>query len=113
VTTVDPTSEDDKVFDQLLIDEEGKWAEQVSDLQEQLEKERDARREDRFVYLTLLTILLDVVFFSVMPNLGGPIALLVLELLILVPLAKRLGMQEVAQIISGVLNRVAGKAGES
>jgi hypothetical protein len=39
--------------------------------------------------------------------------LLVLELLILIPLAKRMGMQEIAQILSSVLHRMAGKAGDS
>lgn len=110
MTTADRRAEDDKVFGSLLDDEEGKWADQINGLQEELARERDARREDRFVYLTLLTLLLDVTFFTVMPNFAGPVALLVLELLILIPLANRLGMQEIGQLISGVLTRVAGRA---
>lgn len=35
-------------------------------------------------------MLLDIVFFTVMPTFGGPIALLILELLILIPMAKRM-----------------------
>lgn len=85
---------------------------QIQELSEQLAQERDGRREDRFVGIVLLVLLLDVVFFSLMPSFGGPLALLVLELLILIPLAKRMGMEEVAQIISGVLQRLAGKASD-
>ena len=81
----------------------------IEKLQEQLTKEKDGRNEDRFVGIVLLVLLLDVVAFSVMPTFGGPIALLVLELLILIPLASRMGMQEVAKIISRVLHRVADK----
>lgn len=86
--------------------------EQISELQEQLAYERDARKEERFFFLVLLVLLLDVVFFTVMPTFGGPIALFILELLILIPLAKRMGMEEVAQIASRVIDRVAGKGGE-
>ena len=84
-----------------------KQDEQVEELQEQLAKEKDARKEERFFGVLLLIILLDVVFFTVMPTFGGPIALLVLELLILLPLAKRMGMQEIAETLSRVLHRVS------
>lgn len=86
---------------------------QIEELQAQLTQERDARREERFVFIFVCVLLLDVVFFTVMPTFGGPLALLVLELLILVPLAKRLGMEEIAQLLSRVLERVAGKSGGS
>ena len=87
-----------------------KQDEQISELQERLTEERDARKEDRFVFIVLIVLLLDVVFFTVMPTFGGPLALIILELLILIPLAKRMGMEEVAQILSRVLHRVADKA---
>jgi hypothetical protein len=90
-----------------------KQEEQISELQEQLAQERDARMEDRFVFIVAVVILLDVVFFTVMPSFGGPLALLILQLLVLIPLAKRMGMQEVAQILSRVLHRMAGKSGGS
>lgn len=86
---------------------------QIQELQGKLENERDARLEERFVGIVFIIVLLDIVFFTVMPTFGGPLALLVLELLILIPLAKRMGMQEIAQILSRVLHRMAGKAGDS
>jgi hypothetical protein len=45
-----------------------------------------------------------------MPTFGGPIALTVPQLLILIPLAGRMGMQEIAQLLSSVIHRMAGKA---
>lgn len=86
---------------------------QIQELQECLEKERDARKEERFFFSLLTVILLDVVFFSVMDTFAAPLALLVLELLVLIPLARRMGVNEIAQIISRVLDRIAGKAAGS
>jgi hypothetical protein len=83
----------------------------VEELQQSLVAERDARAEDRFVFIVVCVMLLDVVFFTVMPSFGGPLALLILELLVLVPLAKRMGMQEIAKLLDRVLSRMipAGK----
>lgn len=102
----------EKSFDALVSNEATKRDKQISELQEQLTEERDARLEERFVFVVLLVLLLDVVFFTVMPTFGGPIALLILELLILIPLAKRMGMQEVSQLMSRVLDRMATKGRE-
>lgn len=99
-------------FDTLVPPAATKQDEQIAELQNQLTQERDARREDRFVFIVVGVLLLDVTFFTVMPNFGGPIALLILELLILIPLAHRMGMQEIAEILSRVLHRMAGKGGD-
>lgn len=87
--------------------------EQIAQLQNELSEVQDARREDQFVFIVVCVILLDIVFFTVMPTFGGPVALLLLQLLILIPLARRMGMDEVAAIINGVISRLAGKAGGS
>jgi hypothetical protein len=97
---------------ELLVEEPTVKDNQIENLQKKLDYERDARREERFVYIVVMVILLDVVFFSIMPSFGGPIALLILELLILIPLAKRMGMEEIATILDRVLNRVAGNSKE-
>lgn len=94
---------------EFLPEEPAQHDRQIAELQETLAQERDARREERFVFIVILVLLLDVVFFSVMPSFGGPIALLVLELLILIPLAKRMGMEEIATILSRVVGRIAGR----
>lgn len=99
-----------KSFHVFETSEVTKQDEQISELQKKLEAVRDARREDQFVGIVLIVLLLDVVFFSIMPTFGGPLALLVLELLILIPLARRMGMEEIATILSRVLHRMADKA---
>lgn len=97
---------------ELLPEQPTKRDEQIQELQEALTAERDARREDRFVCIVVVVLLLDIVFFSVMPSFGGPLALLILELLILIPLARRMGMEEIAAILDRVIGRIAGKAND-
>jgi len=92
----------------LLVEKPTVKDDQIERLQRQLNDERDARLEERFIYIVILVILLDVVFFSIMQNFGGPLALLILELLILIPVARRMGMEEIATMLDGVLNKVAG-----
>ena len=96
----------------LLVEKPTVKDDQIERLQSQLDGERDARLEERFIYIVVLVILLDVVFFSIMQNFGGPIALLILELLILIPIARRMGMEEIATMLDGVLNKVAGHSKE-
>lgn len=86
--------------------------EQIEELQERLTQEQDARREERFVFIVLFILLLDVVFFSIMPTFGGPFAIVVLELLVLIPLARRMGMEEIAGIINRVIDGVASRSGK-
>lgn len=103
----------EKSFDTLVSLEVSKRDQQISELQDKLTHEEDARKEERFVFIVTAVLLLDIVFFTVMPSFGGPLALLILELLILIPLAKRMGMEEIARILSRVLDRMANKSADS
>ncbi len=107
------TDEDGASLGELFEEQPTKRDQQIEELQEALTEERDARKEERFVFIILAVLLLDIVFFSVMPTFGGPLALLVLELLVLIPLARRMGMEEIAKIMSRVIGRMAGKTGDS
>lgn len=95
-----------KNFEILIRTNTTKRDQQIEELQERLEHERDARKEDRFVGVVLIIILLNVVFFTVIPTFTGPIALLVLELIILVPLAKKMGMEQIVKLLNRVLDRI-------
>ena len=82
---------------------------QIEELQKELEKERDARREERFIFIVVLTLLLDIILFTFLPSVSGPLAIVTLELLILIPLANRMGVQEIAQMLDRALGRLSGK----
>jgi hypothetical protein len=108
-----PPPDKPEVISSLLPEQPTLRDEQINALQESLAAERDARREDRFIFIVAFVILFDVAFFTVMPNFGGPLALLILELLILIPLARRMGMEEIAALIDRVLHRMAGKVDDT
>ena len=105
----DPDKTDSDKFDQLLTEEPEKHDAQIKQLQDALARERDGRKEDRFIGIIILVILLDVVLFSVLPSFGGPLAIFILELFILLPVARRMGMHEIATMLDRVLSRIAGK----
>lgn len=42
-----------------------------------------------------------------MESFGGPLALLLLEILVLIPLARKMGMEEVVTIMDRLLGRIA------
>lgn len=107
----EPNKSPEDGFDDLLPEEPTKRDAQVERLQAELTRERDARREDQFFGIVILAAIFDIAFFSVTPSFGGPLALLLLQLLILIPLAKRMGMEEIAQMIDRVLGRIAGRTG--
>jgi len=94
-------------IEKLATEKSTQQAKQLEELQMKYTRERDARRADWFIAIVLLIIMFDVMFFSVMPSSGGPIALVILQLLFLIPLATRLGMQEIAKIIGRVLARTS------
>lgn len=102
-----PKPKNDTLFEAILATPETQFNQQISELQNQLDNERDLRKEDRFIFILVTLMLLNVVFFSVMDSLGGPIALLVLQVLFLIPVARRLGVQEAAQLLDRIASRVS------
>ncbi|MCY4306167.1 MAG: hypothetical protein OXC62_15535 [Aestuariivita sp.] len=102
-------SDDDDIQDLSISPNVTSQDQSIQELEKELTAEKDARREERFFCIVICIIFFDVVCFTVMPNFGGPFAILVLELLILIPLARRMGMEEIAEILNSVITRLAGK----
>ena len=80
---------------------------QIQKLQDELSKEKDERREERFVFIFTSVILLDVVFFSVVESVTGQLSLIAFELILLSWLAKKMGVKEMVGILDRFLERVA------
>lgn len=108
-----PEAGKDHPISEILDESEtDKTDEQLAQLQSDLQYEKDARREERFVFIVICVMLLDVAFFSVMPSFAGPLALVILQLIVLIPLARRMGMDEISQMLSSVLNRAIDKGND-
>lgn len=91
--------------------ESPKVADAAGKLGEQLEAEKDARKEERFLWITVVVILVDVLWFKDSSNPAIPLVVLVLQLIILIVLAKRLGIEDVVQLIDRLLHAVGNKGG--
>ena len=72
--------------------------EAIESLSEQLEALKDERREERFIWIIICVILIDVLWFRNASNPTFPIVILILEAVVLFILAKRMGVDE-AQVL--------------
>lgn len=82
----------------------------IAALEARLEKERDARKEERFCFIVGLVIMFNFVTFPSMQTWGAPIAILALETVVLLGVAKQCGVDYVAKLIDMAAGYVFGKA---
>lgn len=89
------------------------YKERVNHLEESLAAEKDARKEDRFVFCTIILILIDIILLNGAVNFWLAIIVLVFEIIILFVIAKRMGAEKIYAIMNRLLNSAAGtKSGE-
>ena len=79
----------------------------AGELENKLEAEIDRRLEERFVWVVLTMILADTLMFAHVDNWAGPVVIGVLELILLVVLARKWGIEEVSQVLAKFLDRAA------
>lgn len=82
-------------------------SEKIESLEKQLEAERDCRREDRFLALIIIVIVLDIWMLDKVQNIAVPLIVFVLELMFFLAVAKRMGIQQIAGILDSVLSHFA------
>jgi hypothetical protein len=83
-----------------------KTSEQVSILTRNYETERNDRKEERFIWILILIIIIDFEFFTIMQNVAGPIIIGLIELILILILAERCGIDRVLPLIDKVLSAV-------
>ena len=81
------------------INEKGK---EIEALLAEVQKEKDDRKEERFLWIVAVIVLIDAYVFMNMESWTGPLVLFALELVILFPLAQRLGVQRVIQVLDRI-----------
>jgi hypothetical protein len=72
-------------------------------LEGQLQAEKDARMEERFIWVVICVILIDVIWLRTSPNATFPIVILILELIALLVLARRMGVHDFVKLIDRIL----------
>lgn len=72
-----------------------------------LERERDSRKEERFLCLVAFVVMFDAIIFAHVENWAGALVIGIIELVGLAVLARKWGVQEVAQFLAMFFQRMA------
>jgi hypothetical protein len=106
-------SESQKTSDEpkIVIPKDGgeqneKLAAAYSELGDDLEKSVDSRAEERFIWIVACIILIDCLVLGPMDNWAAPLVIGVIELVLIIALAKRLQVEEIARLLSRFMDRV-------
>lgn len=90
-------------LDEKIPSDGSKKDAQIADLQTEIEGLKDCRNEDRFLFGLIILILFDVIFFSHTEGWGAPLAILVLELIVIMIMARKMGVQDITNILDKYL----------
>jgi hypothetical protein len=103
---------DQAIFSELFGDDEGETGKTdaaKAELEAKIQEERDARSEERFAWIVICVILVDVLWFRNAPNPAIPIVVLILEILIFFVLAKRMGIEKLELLFEGLIHSFGRK----
>lgn len=100
-------NDNDLFFNSIENEEESQTDRQIEELQENLAAEKDARREERFFFILLSIILFNLAIMANVTNWAVPITITILELFLLLLIARRLGLEEVSTLFSRLIARIA------
>jgi hypothetical protein len=84
--------------------------ESAAALEQRLQKETDGRQEDKFYSIAIGTVLLDAALFQHIPWIGI-VCIFLLELVILLGLAKRLGNEHVTMLLDYLFHKLCERIG--
>jgi hypothetical protein len=83
-----------------------KLAEAASALGNDVERAKDSRGEERFLWAMACLILFDCFAFSQMDSWSGPITIGILELVFVIAMAHKLRVEEIAKLLTRFMDRV-------
>ena len=90
-------------------DHDARLAAAKQTLESEVERGRDAREEERFIWAVIVTILFDVIVFDRFETWTAPVIIGALEMVVLLVLARRWGIQEVDTLVARVLHSLGRK----
>lgn len=80
-----------------------------ANLEQELSDEKEARSEERFAWIAVIVILIDVLWFRNAQNVAVPFVVLFLEILILFVVARRLGLQKLELLFESLIHNLGRK----
>lgn len=102
-----PSSTTTQAKPSFKVDEDRAEDAALATLSGAAEKLRDERNEERFLFWTAIIVLLNVIFFAAIETWSGALVIGVIELIGLTVLARRLGIEEVQELTTKILDRTA------
>ena len=94
-------------LDEPSEDESPKVSEANARLGDSLLSAKDARSEERFIWIIIVVILVDVIWFKDSPNPAAPFVVLVLQLILLMVIGKVMGIDDIVDLIDRFLHTVS------
>lgn len=99
-----PDRSDTKKLAEVSLEEESpKLAAAKSELEEEDEAIADMRREERFMWALACLVLFDTVVFREFQTWSGPIVIGLLQVIFIMVLAKRHGIEEIGAILASFI----------
>ena len=86
---------------------------QIAELENDLEAERDLRKEERFGWVVAVVVLLNILLLGEMSNPVTPVGIFILELIALLVYAKRSGIDYVVVILDKLIGSVGKRIGNN
>ncbi|MEH0195196.1 hypothetical protein V7S57_03800 [Caulobacter sp. CCNWLY153] len=83
----------------------------LAELEKKLQAIEDARKEERFIWIVVCTILIDILWLSGSENAALSVIVLILELVVLFVLARRMGVEDIERLMDRILHSVSQKGG--
>lgn len=99
----DPTD-----FSRAVADADEGEAKSIARLEKNITELEDKRKEERFLWIIVILIVMDVSVFPHMESWGGPVSILTLEIIALLIIARHCGIEEVHQLIDKIINAKSG-----
>ena len=99
-----PEPFDPSVIEGWSLSEDAEGAKAISKLSDDLEAIKRRLNDERFVFALLVMILFDAWDFHSMQTWGGPLSVLVLEVVALIVLARILGVSELTRLLEQIIS---------
>lgn len=100
--------DDEFDIEALFVERSDYLDERIEELEKSLEREKDQRKEERFLWCLISVILLNVfVFTSMEGSVLGPLVIGVFEAVALLLLARKLGLEEVTEMVEGLIAKIS------
>ncbi len=90
-------------MDKFFEDAEESKDSAIAELEKRLEKEKDMRLEERFCFILVGILIVDIIIFPNFQSWAAPLVIAFFELILLVLLAKRMRVDEASILLDKLL----------